>query len=266
MPSTEMSSHLPDRIMGPRRIAVVLADLADPAVDATVDKLGRVVDEVVLLDHRQGVAAAYHEAFADLCRRLDGGDLSPDDLVVTLAADHGHDVGILDDLQRLVVRERLDALLVRRDLSGYAWSRRLAHVVLSGWATLWGGRVRLHDVASCDRVFRLAALADALDHCGDGGTVGTVDLAVALSRLGCRVRNDVLVAMPLRPPQRGAAGGLADAVTLPGAAFRVEDRRHTPAEAVANLAWPLAATAGILFASLWLARQAWTAVRRAVAR
>jgi hypothetical protein len=224
-----------------------------------------VVDEVVLVDHRQGVAAAYHDAFAELCRRLDDGDLSPDDLVVTLAADQGHDVGMLDDLQRMVVRERLDALLVRRDLAGYRWSRRVAHVVLSGWATLWGGRVRLHDVASCDRVFRLAALADALDHCGDGGAVGTVDLAVALSRLGCRVRNDVLVAMPLRAPQRGPLDGLADIVTLPGAAFRVEDRRHTPAEAVANLAWPIAATASAVFASLWLLRQAWKAIRRTVA-
>ena len=87
---------------------------------------------------------------------------SPDDLVFTVDADGQHDLDVIDDLHRRAVDEKLDALLVRRDLSTYPLYKQAGNGVLSAWATLWAGH-RLHDVESGYRIFRLGALADALD-------------------------------------------------------------------------------------------------------
>lgn len=242
------TSHLPDRIMGPRRIAVVPAALAP-------EKLDQVVDEVV-----------HGDAFSDLRDRLDAGELSPDDLVVTLPAEGGVDVDILDDLQRLAVKERLDALLVQRDRSGDPLHRRLGSLLLSAWATLWAGRVQLPDAASCHRVFRLAALADALDHCGDERSVSAVELAVVLGRLGGRVRNDVLLAVPVLGRCRGLGDVLGDAVAVPVGAFRVESTRHGRAGVVVRLAWPLLLSTAMAVTGLALARHCWRRLRAAAPR
>jgi hypothetical protein len=260
----EHTTLLPDRIMGPRRIAVV------PSASQVPDKLDRVVDEVVLVDGRDGVATAtaYQQAFTDLRRRLDAGELSPDDLVVTLPVEGSVDVDVLDDLQRLAVRERLDALLVRRDLSsGHPRRQKLRSALLSAWATLWAGRVRLHDTASCHRVFRLAALADAMAYCRDERSTGAVELAVVLSRLGCRVRNDVLVAVPLGRSRYGLRDALAAALDVPAAAFRVESNPEHPggpggpAGAALRLAWPLVVTTTVALSGLWLVRFGWRWLR-----
>jgi hypothetical protein len=252
----EHITHLPDRIMGPRRIAVV------PSTSQVPDKLDLVVDEVVLVDGRHGVAAAYHQAFTDLRQRLEAGELSPDDLVVTLPVEGSVDVDILDDLQRLAVKERLDALLVRRDLpADHPWRQRWRSTLLSAWATLWAGRVRLHDTASCHRVFRLAALADAMRYCRDRRSTGAVELAVVLSRLGCRVRNDVLLAVPLGRSRYGLGDALAAAVDVPVAAFRVESSRHEPGGVAVRLAWPLVTTMTVVLSALWLFGHAWRRLR-----
>jgi hypothetical protein len=286
-----MTSHLPDRIRGPRRIAVLTVDPdltvglgpardagdagdgADPhrprpaegepavptdPVGEALAKLHNVVDEVVLVDRTPGDDAARRAAFTLLGRRLDAGQLSPDDLVVTLGASEGYDPGLLDELQRLAVRERLDGLLVRRDLSDGPSAHRLGHRALSRWADLWAGRTRLHDAACGDRIYRLAALADALDHCPADRPTGPAELAVVMSRLGCRVRNDVLVDVP--PPGsrgQGLLDLLADAVAVPAAAFRTDGRHHPPAKVALRLAWPLTATAAVVVALPLLLVRAW---------
>jgi hypothetical protein len=249
--------NLPDRVLGPRRIAVLPVHDEDATIADTLDKLTQVVDEVVVVDHgsadatRQearawfarrghdtepgrllcadrgmGRPAAYALAFADLARRLDEGTLSPDDLVLTL--DHGvrHPLDLLDDLHRLAVREWLDALLVRRDRSGVTPQRRVAGALVSAWASLWAG-ARLHDVETGYRIFRLAPLADTLDQSRSARSArsGHVELAVTMARLGCRVRNDVLVAVPSRPASIGPSAAVADLLAVPAAAFRAETSR-----------------------------------------
>ncbi len=175
----------------PRRIAVVPAYNEEPTVRDVLGKLYGYVDELVVVDDgstddtrgeiekflagrdgarmlvhdvNQGMSEAYYLAFGDLRRRLAAGELSPDDFVYTVDADGQHELAVLEDLHRRMHDERLDALLVQRDLSTYPPYKQVGNWVMSTWATIWSGGVALKDVESGYRIFRLGALADALDY------------------------------------------------------------------------------------------------------
>ena len=166
------------------------------------------------------MSAAYYLAFTDLRRRMRDGELSPDDLVFTVDADGQHDLDVIDDLHRRSVDEKLDALLVRRDLSTYPPYKQAGNGLLSAWATLWAGH-RLHDVESGYRIFRLGALADALTYYRGYKYSETVEVAVVLCRLGYHVRNDVLVPVPVYRSRTRMVDVFIDLAAIPMAAFRV---------------------------------------------
>ncbi|HEY3142786.1 MAG TPA: glycosyltransferase family 2 protein [Acidimicrobiales bacterium] len=235
-----------------RRIAVVPAYNEEPTVTGVLDKLSFLVDELVVVDdgstdrtraeiqswlpgrdhcrllwfdQNRGMSAAYYLAFCDLRRRLEAGELSADDLVYTVDADGQHDLDVLDDLHRQTVDEGLDALLVRRDLSTYPFYKRLGNGILSGWATVWAGGVKLHDVESGYRIFRLGALADALNYYKGYKYSETVEVAVVLGRLGYKVRNDIVVPVPIYRSRTRMVDVVIDLLAIPAAAFRVI-RRH----------------------------------------
>jgi len=132
---------------------------------------------------------------------------------------------VFDELQSVTERDGLDALLVRRDLSTYPAYKRAGNWLLSAWATLWAGH-RLLDVESGYRVFRLGALADALDYYRGYKYSETVEVAVVLCRLGYRVRNDLLVAVPVYRSRTSLLDAVIDAVAMPLAALRVRRGRH----------------------------------------
>lgn len=206
-----------------RRIAVVPAYNEEPTVAAVLDQLYGAIDELVVVDdgstdntrreiqgwlpghdharlltfdRNQGMSAAYYLAFTDLRRRMEAGELSADDLVFTVDADGQHELAVLDELERITRDERLDALLVQRDLSTYPPYKRLGNWTMSKWASLFAGHP-LRDVESGFRIFRLGALADALNYYRGYKYSETVEVAVVLCRLGYRVRNDVLVPVPV---------------------------------------------------------------------
>jgi glycosyltransferase involved in cell wall biosynthesis len=256
-----------DRPGSTRRIAVVPAYNEEPTVAQVLDKLSYFVDELVVVDdgstdrtraeieawlpghdharllafdQNQGMSAAYYLAFTDLRRRMRTGELSPDDLVFTVDADGQHDLDVIDDLHRRTVDEGLDALLVRRDLSTYPPYKQAGNGLLSTWATLWAGH-RLYDVESGYRIFRLGALADALTYYRGYKYSETVEVAVVLCRLGYRVRNDVLVPVPVYRSRTRMVDVFIDLAAIPMAAFRVTVRRP-PGKEVPSLAPPLAVT------------------------
>lgn len=260
-----------DRAGGTRRIAVVPAYNEEPTVATVLDKLSHQVDELVVvddgstdgtrseieawlpghdhcrlltLDRNRGRSAAYHLAFTDLRRRLAAGELDSDDLVLTVDADGQHDLDVLDDLHRQTVEQGLDALLVQRDLSTYPTYEQVGNRLLSAWATLWAGGVRLNDVESGYRIFRLGPLVDALDYYTGHRGSETVEVAVVMSRLGYEVRNDVLVPVPLYRSRTRMVDVAIDLVAIPCAAARVTLRRqkHRP---VPSLVPPAAVTAGL---------------------
>jgi glycosyltransferase involved in cell wall biosynthesis len=245
-----------------RRIAVVPAYNEQDTVVGVLHKLSAMVDELVVVDdgstdgtrpviegwlpghdhvrllgfeRNQGMSAAYYLAFTDLRDRLADGSVDADDLVFTVDADGQHELSVLDDLQRLAITERLDALLVERDLSTYPLYKRFGNRLLSMWASLWAGK-RLRDVESGYRVFRLGALADALDYYRGYKYSETVEVAVVLCRLGYRVRNDVLVPVPVYRSRTRLRDAVIDLAMIPVASFRVARRRRRAGERAAQQA------------------------------
>jgi glycosyltransferase involved in cell wall biosynthesis len=234
-----------------RRIAVVPAYNEEPTVEAVLDRLYPLVDELVVVDdgstdhtrkiieewlagaphatllsfdRNRGMSAAYYEAFTHLAARLRAGEIAPDDHVFTVDADGQHELSVFEELGSIMEAEALDALLVRRDLSTYPRYKRSGNWLISAWASLWAG-YRLYDVESGYRIFRASALVDALGFYRGYKYSETVEIAVVLGRRGAKVRNDVLVPVPLFRSRTRLVDFAIDAAMIPVAAARVWLRR-----------------------------------------
>jgi glycosyltransferase involved in cell wall biosynthesis len=181
--------------------------------------------ELVKFERNRGMSAAYYAAFQRLRERLHTGALADGDLVLTIDADGQHDLALLDQLLQTVVEERLDALLARRDMSYHGPLKRRGNALLSWWATRWSG-VTFHDVESGYRIFRLGALVDALRYYRGYRYSETVQVAVVLGRLGYRVRNDVLVPIPVSRSRTRFRDAAIDTFAIPLAMLRTELRRR----------------------------------------
>lgn len=260
----------------PRRIAVVPAYNEERTVVAVLTTLEPLVDELVVVDDgstdgtrteiqrwlpdhpkcrllchdvNQGMSEAYHLALTDLRRRLQAAELDADDLVFTVDADGQHDLDVLETLVSITIDERLDAMLARRDLSGYPAFKRAGNWVMSTWATLWAGSP-LHDVESGYRIFRLGALVHALDYYQGYQYSETVEVAVVLCRLGYRVRNDHLVRVPVFRSRTRLRDAAIDLAVVPLAAWRVwRQRSRLAAAAPIAAAGATVAGAGAVLAS-----------------
>jgi glycosyltransferase involved in cell wall biosynthesis len=276
-----------ERPVAHRRIAVVPAYNEEATVATVLDRLAGKVDELVVVDdgssdatraeieawlpghdhvrlivhdHNRGMSAAYYTAFTDLRRRIVDGDVSADDLIYTIDADGQHELAVLEELQRIMVHDGLDALLVQRDLEGYPRYKQLGNRLLSAWATLWAGGP-LYDVESGYRIFRAGALANALDYYQGYKYSETVEVAVVLSRLGYKVRNDVLVPVPIYRSRTRMVDVVIDLCAIPAAAVRVQ--RQAPAsQPVPSLARPVAVTAALAGAGLAGVYAGWRTARR----
>jgi glycosyltransferase involved in cell wall biosynthesis len=238
----------------PARIAVVPAYNEEATVREVLDRLYPLVDELVVIDDgstdgtrravqqwlpghdratlltfdvNAGMSAAYYLAFTQVTRRVIAGELSADTLICTVDADGQHDPDLLDHLVQIMVAEDLDALLVQRDLSDYPAYKKLGNSVLSRWATWWAGS-QLLDVESGYRVFRAGALADALQYYRGYQYSETVEVAVVLCRLGYRVRNDVVLSVPVFRSRTRLRDAVIDATMIVVASWRSRSRARKP--------------------------------------
>ena len=167
---------------------------------------------------------------------------------------------------RLSIDRELErvTILVQRDLEGYPLYKQLGNRLLSAWATLWAGGPLL-DVESGYRIFRAGALANALDYYQGYKYSETVEVAVVLSRLGYKVRNDVLVPVPIYRSRTRMVDVVIDLCAIPAAAVRVQ-RRAPASEPVPSLAKPVAVTAALAAAGLAGAYAGWRMLRASVSR
>ncbi len=261
----------PATVDEPRRIAVVPAYNEEPTVAKVLEGLAPLVDSLIIVDDgstdrtrteieqwlpghdhvellahetNQGMSEAYHLAFMLLKERLRTGELHPDDLIATVDADGQHELASLDNLFGVMLDEALDAVLVHRDLGDYPAYKQLGNKVMSLWATLWSG-MTMNDVESGYRVFRLGALAHALDYYQGYKYSETVEVAVVLPRLGYRVRNDLLVPVPVFRSRTSFYDAAVDLGAMPLAWWRVVSRR-SPA---VRRGLPLAGAIGALAAA-----------------
>jgi glycosyltransferase involved in cell wall biosynthesis len=237
-----------------RRIAVVPAYNEEPTVAQVLGELYPLVHELVIVDdgstdgtraavqrwlptdgharlltfdRNRGMSAAYYLAFTDLRRRMHDGELHADDLVFTVDADGQHELEAFERLHRQTLDERLDALLVQRDLSTYPRYKQWGNELMSWWARRFAAGVDLRDVESGYRVFRLGALADALHYYRGYKYSETVEVAIVLSRLGYAVRNDVVVPVPVFRSRTRMKDVFIDLAAIPLAAGRVAWKRRT---------------------------------------
>ncbi len=95
---------------------------------------------------------------------------------------------------------------------------------MSKWASSWAG-APLHDVESGYRIFRLGALAHALEFYSGYQYSETVEVAVVLCQLGYRVRNDHVVPVPVARSRTRLRDAVIDLAVIPvAAAARVAPR------------------------------------------
>ncbi len=238
----------------PRRIAVMPAYNEEATVASVLERLEPLADEIIIVDdgstdrtrevifiwaesrsnvrllffnRNRGMSAAYYTAFQYLGRRLARGDLSPDDIVLTVDADGQHEPSDIDTLVAPIVDDRFDAVIARRDLSSYTAYKRFGNWLMSLWASVWAGH-RLHDVESGFRAFRLGALVNALRYYRGYRYSETVEVAVILPHLGYRVSNDLLVPVPIFRSRTRLKDGIIDFVAIVAAWWRVLAGRTRP--------------------------------------
>ncbi len=238
----------------PRRIAVVPAYNEEQTVATVLERLYPAVDEVLIVndgstdgtreriqevqrtrgritlvtyDDNRGMSEAYVAAFESLRARFEAGELSGEDIILTVDADGQHDLGVLDRIVERLVDEKYDAVIAQRDLSLYPKYKVLGNWVMSAWATVFAG-MRYHDVESGYRAFRLAPLLDALRYYQGYKYSETIEVAVVLPLLGYRVNNDLLVPVPIYRSRTRMKDVVIDLVTAALAWWRTVTLRRAP--------------------------------------
>ncbi len=238
----------------PRRIAVMPACDGEATAISVLERLEPLADEIIIVgdgssdrtrdailawaesrpnvrllffNRNRGVSAAYCAASQDLARRVARGDLSPDDIVLTVDADGQHEPSDIEAVVAPILDDRFDAVIARRDLSGHSAYRRSGNWLISVWASLWAAR-RLHDIESGFRAFRLGAWLAALQYCQGSRHSESVQVAVVLPHLGYRVSNDLVVPAPTPGSRTRLKDGVVDFAAVVAAWWRILAGRTRP--------------------------------------
>ena len=203
---------------------------------------------LLTIDVNHGMSAAYYLAFSGIAERVDAGELPGDTLICTIDADGQHDPHSLDELIRIATTSGRRPARCSATCPAIPRYKRLGNTVLSKWAACWA-RSPLLDVESGYRVFRAGALADALQFYRGYRYSETVEVAVVLCRLGYKVRNDVVLPVPVFRSRTRLRDAVIDASMIVVAARRAAGRarlgrRARRARPAAVSTWSIAERSG----------------------
>jgi glycosyltransferase involved in cell wall biosynthesis len=142
-----------------------------------------------------GKASALKDGFSLAALLLAERIVSPEDLLFTFDADGQHTEDSIDHLAGLMERDHLDMLLTRRDFSHYPGFKKVGNWGLSLGASILGG-YRYKDVECGLRVIRMGKIPELLAYYTGHKYSCEQELGVIAARLGYRIDNDYLVAVP----------------------------------------------------------------------
>ncbi len=152
--------------------------------------------EVLRLERNCGMSAALREGFTHLAAQVRDGNLTPEDVLLTLDADGQHDSNEIEALCRHLEQTGLDVALTRRDFALYPAYKRLGNLVMTLWGSLWSGH-HYDDVESGFRAMRLKVLPPLLDYYTGYRYSCAQEIAILTARLGFRVDNRFVTAIQL---------------------------------------------------------------------
>ena len=203
----------------------------DGSTDATREVVFEWLDDkphahLISFNRNRGMSAAYYAAFSHLRRMVETGQISEDDVVLTVDADGQHDPASLDLLLK-PIEDGADAVIARRDFRLYPLYKRVGNWIMSAWASIWSGR-RFQDVESGYRAFKVGPLLDALAYYKGYKYSETVEVAVILPLLGYKVHDTTLVDIPVFRSRTRMKDVVIDLVAMPCAWWRVMATRRLP--------------------------------------
>jgi glycosyltransferase involved in cell wall biosynthesis len=174
--------------------------------DGSTDGSGEIIaewakgqEQVTVLSHpvNRGYSEALLTGFRHVLDKVESGQLSPSDAVVTIDADGQHDPSELPGFLKTLEEQGLDVVWARRDFSLYPWLKRFGNRIMSVIGSLFAG-YPFKDVECGYCVFRIGALGDALRYQKrDSRYSLSLTLAVALARLGYKISNDSVASVKL---------------------------------------------------------------------
>jgi glycosyltransferase involved in cell wall biosynthesis len=151
---------------------------------------------VLRLPKNRGMAGALEAGFKFVLYLLEKGEVTPDDVLVTMDADGQHRPENLPEGKRRLIQGRLDVLLTRRDFRVYPLYKVLGNRFLTWTNRLLSG-FPYHDVESGMRFIRVGALPAILKYYLGHRYSCAQEIALLSVRQGLRVRNDYQVDVPI---------------------------------------------------------------------
>lgn len=257
-------------VKDPARIAVMPAYNEEATIEGVLDDLYPRIDRVIIVDDgsrdatpeivdrwaaakpkatvihfpaNRGLSAALRAGWEEVRAMLARGDISPDDVAFSIDADGQHEPGALDGMIEHLIATDSVCVIGNRDMGYHTPYKKFGNAVMT-WIGRISGWAEFHDIESGYRVFRVGPLLEAQEFYEGYKYSETVEVAVVLSRLGYKVRNDVVVPVPVFRSRTSMTDVVIDLVAMPAAAFRVTMRRPKDVQ-VPSLVPPVLKSAAI---------------------
>lgn len=173
------------------------ADLVVVVNDGSSDNSGFLISQwsadrpkvrLLTLPENRGMSAALLVGFAYVARLMRDGFLSPDDIIINIDADGQHLPEEIPQAVAVMISQKADVLLGRRDLSGYPWFKVVGNWGLSLWASLLSGH-RYYDVECGFRLMKVKVATDLIQYFLGLRYGCAQEIAIITAQRGWRISN-----------------------------------------------------------------------------